>query len=134
ELSGDQLREKSSALRKSIIDSLQPFKDKIADFKQKADHNPDMDVNEKEDLYKQIDEVEKEIDVEVEKVLDERLPEAFAIVKETARRFKESEEIEVTANDFDRTLSADHNNVEIRGSHAIYKNKWLAAGSEITWD
>jgi preprotein translocase subunit SecA len=133
-VSNDELRTKSATLRNSIRQAVKPKFDKIEDIRTRAVGDPDMDVNTKEELYKEIDELEKEISADLEIVLTEHLAEAFAILKETARRFKEKPELEVSVNDFDRELSKKLPNVEIRDSKAVYKNKWLAAGSEITWD
>ncbi len=133
-ISNNDLRAKSAQLKARIHASIQPQTDKIASIKDRVFSEMDMDVNLKEDLYKEIDEIEKEITEQLEETLTEALPEAYAILKETARRFKESSELEVEANDYDRELAKDHKNIEIRGNKAIYKNKWLAAGTEITWD
>jgi preprotein translocase subunit SecA len=133
-LSNDGLRSRTSDLRAAIKGSVKTQTDKIEAIKEKISNDSAMDVNLKENLYKEIEEIEKEIQEEIEKVLNEKLPEAFAIVKETARRFKENEELEVTANDFDRELATTHKNIEIQEDKAIYQNKWLAAGSEIKWD
>ena len=133
-VSNDELRAKSAALKKSIHDSIHDLTSKIAGIKAEIENNPDIDVNDKEERYKSIDDIEKEITEKLEGVLTDALPEAFAILKETARRLKENIELEVTANDFDRKLSQQLKNVEIKGDKAVYKNKWLAAGNEITWD
>lgn len=133
-VSNDELRAKSAALKVAIKSAVKTQSDKIDDIKAQINNEPDMDVNTKEDLYKEIDDTEKEITAELEKALTEHLPEAFAILKETARRFKDNAELQVLVNDYDRELAKDHKNVEIQGDKAIYKNKWLAAGSEITWD
>jgi preprotein translocase subunit SecA len=85
-------------------------------------------------IWQQIDKIEDDILEKYEKILDEILPEAFAIMKDTARRFKENEELVVTATDFDRELAATHDFVRIEGDKAIYKNRWMAGGNEITWD
>ncbi|MCC6372416.1 MAG: preprotein translocase subunit SecA [Bacteroidia bacterium] len=133
-VSNDELRSRSAALKSKIQDSVKAENDKIKSLKELMNNDPNMDVNSKEDYYKQIDDIEKEITGILEEALTENLPEAFAILKETARRFKENEGLEVMAGEFDRLLSQDHKNVEIRGDKAIYKNKWMAAGNEITWD
>ena len=93
-----------------------------------------MDINTKEDLYKEIDVLEIGITSSLADALTESLPQAFAILKETARRFKDNNELEVDATDYDRELSKMHKNIEIKGAKAIFKNSWLAAGNEITWD
>ena len=133
-VSNDELRAKSAALKAAIKGAVKTQSDKIDTIKAQITNEPDMDVNTKEDLYKEIDDIEKEITAELEKSLTEHLPEAFAILKETARRFKDNTELQVMVNDYDRELAKDHKNVEIQGEKAIYKNKWLAAGTEITWD
>jgi preprotein translocase subunit SecA len=133
-VTNDELRNRSEALKTSIQATVKTHYDKINDIKEKASSDHEIDVNVKEELYKEIDEIEKEITTELEKALTENLPEAFAILKETARRFKENTELEVLANNFDRALSKTHKNVEIKGDKALYKNQWMAAGNEITWD
>ena len=94
----------------------------------------DIPVHEKESLATESDKLVKDEDAEIERVLDEVLPEAFAIMKSTARRFKENATIEVTANDFDRALSVNHDFVHIEGDKAVYQNHWVAGGNEVTWD
>ena len=133
-ISHDELRAKSNALKQKIKTAIKSQEDEIAAIKSEVDSNPDIDVNKKEELYKQIDEIEKEITKQIETVLSDLIPEAFAILKETARRFKENSSIEVTANNFDIELSKNHKNIQINNGKAVYQNKWLAAGNEITWD
>lgn len=133
-ISDNDLRAKSAGIKTSIQEAIKPQNDKIKSIKDRINANIDMDINEKEDLYKEIDEIEKEITKELEEALTAQLPLAFAILKETARRFKDNSELQVEATTFDKELSRTHSNVEIRGDKAIYKNKWLAAGNEITWD
>jgi preprotein translocase subunit SecA len=133
-ISDDDLRSRSSALKLKVQEVIAEQRGKISTITSAIDNDLDIDVNLKEEKYKEIDEIEKEITEKLEEALTDVLSEAFAILKETARRFKEHQEIEVTANDFDRELAAKHKNIEIRGDKAIYKNKWLAAGTEITWD
>ena len=133
-VTNDELRNRSEALKTAIQGTVKSQYDKINEIKAKVSSDHEIDVNLKEELYKEVDEIEKEITTELEKALTEKLPEAFAILKETARRFKENTELEVMANDFDRALSKTHKNVEIAGARALYKNKWIAAGNEIIWD
>jgi preprotein translocase subunit SecA len=133
-VSNDELRAQSEALKAKIQETVKPENDKIAATKAQIENEPDMDVNTKEDLYSEIDEIEKEITKKLEVALTESLTQAFAILKETARRFKDNTELEVSVTAFDKQLANDHENVQIRGDKAIYKNTWLAAGSEITWD
>jgi preprotein translocase subunit SecA len=133
ELSHDQLREKSAELKQRVTDFVAEDKSTLEELKAKAE-DPEVDVSEKEAIYKEIDSLEEKIDEAYEVVLNEILPEAFALIKETARRFKENEEIEVTALDYDRTLAASRESVAIKGNRAIWQNRWMAGGNEITWD
>ena len=91
-------------------------------------------IEEREEIYARIDKLEEQIDKKVEEILTELFPRAFAVMKETARRFKENEEIEVTANQFDRDLAVEHDFVEVEGDKAVYFNTWIAGGNEVTWD
>jgi preprotein translocase subunit SecA len=133
-VSNDDLRAKSAVLKAKIQEAIKSQNDEIQSIKNQISAEVEMDVNTKEDLYKKIDEIDKDIIKKLNEVLNDLLPEAFAILKETASRFTKNTELEVNASDFDRQLSEEHDNVEIRGSKAIYKNKWLAAGNEITWN
>ena len=133
ELSNDQLRERSAALKQRVTEYVAAEKAEMESLKAQAE-DPDVDVTEKESIYKQIDKLEEDIDAKYEVVLNEILPEVFALVKETALRFKENEEVEVTALDYDRKLAAERESIEIRGDTAIWKNRWMAGGNEITWD
>ena len=94
----------------------------------------DTELEKREDLFNQIDKIEKEILEIYEKALDEVLPTAFSIVKETAKRFSENEEIVVTATDFDRQLAATKDFVRIEGDKAIYQNHWIAGGNDTVWN
>ncbi|MEN8116546.1 MAG: preprotein translocase subunit SecA [Bacteroidota bacterium] len=130
-LSNDELREESAKL-KSIIDKhIKPEEDEIAVLKVKVE---EVDIQESEKIYEQIDKLEEKIDVKLEEILEEILPTAFAVIKDTARRFAENEEVEVTASEFDKDLSATRESIQIKGDKAIWKNKWIAGGSEITWN
>jgi len=132
-LSNDQLRECSTALKSRVADHLASEKMTLEELKVKAE-DPEVDVLEKEQIYKDIDNLEVQIDDKYEEVLKEILPEAFAVIKETAKRFKENEELEVTALEYDRTLAATRDSVVIEGDRAFWKNRWIAGGNEITWD
>ena len=132
QLSNDELRAKTEELKARLRDCEAPFEKRIAEIKAKLDE--DIPVHEKEDLATESDKLVKDEDAEIEKVLEEILPEAFAIMKSTARRFKENGTIEVTANDFDRALSINHDFVHIEGDKAVYQNHWIAGGNEVTWD
>ena len=132
QLSNDELRAKTEELKARLRDCEAPFEKRIAEIKAKLDE--DIPVHEKESLATESDKLVKDEDAEIEKVLEEILPEAFAIMKSTARRFKENASVEVTANDFDRSLSINHDFVHIEGDKAIYQNHWIAGGNEVTWD
>lgn len=131
-LSNDELRAKTEELKARLRECEAPFEKRIAEIKAKLDE--DIPVHEKENLATESDKLVKDEDAEIEKVLEEILPEAFAIMKSTARRFKENATIEVTANDFDRALSINHDFVRIEGDNAVYQNHWIAGGNEVTWD
>lgn len=131
-LTNDELRAKTEELKARLRDCEAPFEKRIAEIKAKMEE--DTPVHEKESLATESDKLVKDEDAEIERVLDEVLPEAFAIMKSTARRFKENATIEVTANDFDRALSVNHDFVHIEGDKAVYQNHWVAGGNEVTWD
>ena len=131
-LDDDGLRARSAALRARLQEVEKPFEDRIAEIK--AELDKDIPISEKEKLAGESDKLVKDEDVAIEKCLDEILPEAFAIVKSTARRFKENASITVTATQFDRDLSVNHDFVTIDGDKAVYVNHWMAGGNEITWD
>ena len=120
-LSDDELRARSEALRAKLRECEAPFEKRIDEIKVKLEE--DIPVSEKEALATESDKLVKEEDEEIEKTLEEILPEAFAIMKSTARRFKENETIEVNATQFDRDLSIDHDFVTIAGDKAVYRNQ-----------
>lgn len=130
-LSDDELRAHSARLRQHMIDVEAPFENRIAEIKAKLDE--ELPISEKVKLAEESDKLVKDEDDAIEKALDEILPEAFAIVKSTARRFTENETITVTANDFDRELSLDKDFVHIEGDKAIYQNHWMAGGNDVKW-
>ncbi len=131
-LSDDDLRARSAALRARLQEVEKPFEDRLAEIRVELDK--DIPVSEKEKLAGESDKLVKDEDEAIEKCLDEILPEAFAIIKSTARRFKEHETITVTATQFDKDLAVDHDFVHIEGDKAVYQNHWVAGGNEITWD
>ncbi len=131
QLTNDELRAKTKELQQYVRNSAQTQRDKIAELKAKVE---ETELEQRESLFAQIDKLEKEVLECYEKALDEILPQAFAIVKDTARRFSENEFIEVTATDFDRELAATKDFVRIEGDKAIYQNHWMAGGSEIQWN
>ena len=130
-LSDDGLRERSAALREHMREVEKPFEDRLAEIRLELDK--DISIDQKEALATESDKVVKDEDVAIEKALDEILPEAFAIVKSTARRLAAGD-ITVTATDFDRDLSIAHDFVTIDGDKAIWHNHWVAGGNEVTWD
>ena len=131
-LSHDELRAKTAEFKAKIQNARAEKDAKIASLKQDAEQTQDIDA--REDIYAEIDKIEKEAYEISEKVLNEILPEAFAVVKETARRFKENTSITVTATPKDRELSATKSYIAIEGDNATWANSWNAAGKEITWD
>jgi len=133
-LSTDDLRAKTMEFRLAIRENVADEKKQIAEIKEEVSNNPDMDVNEKEKLWKNVDDLEKQIYEKTQDKLNEILPEAFSVMKETARRFKEHDVVEVTANDFDRELASRKDHITIKEKKALYKNEWEAGGNIIKWD
>ena len=133
-ISNNELRAKTTELKIAIQSAVKTQNERITAIKTQINSDLEMDINTKEDLYKEIDDLEIGITSSLADALTEALPQAFAILKETARRFKDNNELEVDATDYDRELSKTHKNIEIKGTKAIFKNSWLAAGNEITWD
>ncbi len=126
-LSNDGLREESTKIKNIIREKIQPEEEEIEKLKVEVE---EVDIQFGEKIYEKIDKLEEEINVKLEEVLNEVLPATFALVKETARRFVDYENIEVTANDFDRDLAATRNSIIINGDKAVWKNRWMAGGSE----
>ena len=133
-ISHDQLRGKTLGFKKRIKDFSEKEQKQIDELKAKIDADLTMDVEAKEKLYEEIDELEKTIVDNNKEILAEILPEAFAVMKETARRFKENKVIEVTATQMDKDLAAERSSIEIKGDKAHWNNTWDAAGIEVTWD
>jgi preprotein translocase subunit SecA len=131
-LSNDELRARSAGLKERLREVEAPFEARIEEIRQALEG--DLPVSEKEKLATESDKLVKDEDEAIEKCLDEILPEAFAIMKSTARRFAQNEFIEVSATQFDRDLSIKHDFVHIDGDTAVYQNHWVAGGNEITWD
>ena len=131
ELSNDGLRAASAALREKIQGTVTEERARIAELKASIENT---ELEKREAVFNQIDKLEKEVLEKLDKALDEALPEAFAIVKDSARRFAESEEVVVTANDFDRNLAAKFDFVTIDGDKAIYRNHWQAGGNDTVWN
>jgi len=133
-LSNDNLRAKTNELKDQLQTHLAKEKEEIASLRKEFKDNPGMNVEQKEKDYARIDELEKNITAKTEDVLLEILPEAFAVVKETAKRFKENEVVKVSATDFDRELASESDKVEIQGDKALYMNSWTAGGVTVKWD
>ena len=133
-ISNDDLRKKTSEIQKDINTALKPIDDRISALHKKIADQPNLDLNEKESVFAQIDALELDRNKELEKTLLIVLPRAFAIVRETARRFKENEYLEVTAQDYDIQFSVKNENIKVVGDKAHWHNKWMAAGNLITWD
>ena len=132
-LSNDRLRAKTNEIKKYVQDSAKEQKQQIAKLKSKIEDTP---IDEREDIFNQIDKLEKEALEVYEKALNEVMPVAFSIVKDTARRFAENEETVVTATDFDRELAGNPTNdfITIDGDKAIYHNHWTAGGNNLKWE
>ena len=132
-LSNDELRAKTKEIQKYVQDAAQAQKDKIAQLKANIEETP---IDEREPIFEEIDKLEKEALEIYEKALNDVMPTAFSIVKDTARRFAENEEVVVTATDFDRELAADPSKdfVTIDGDKAIYHNHWTAGGNDLKWE
>jgi len=133
-LSNDELREKTINFRKKIFAAVEEEEKQIAELQQRIDTEYEMDISEKEEIYKKIEDLNKQSYKKTQDLLDEILPEVFAVVKDTARRFFENEEIVVTATEMDKDLSTEKDFVKIQGDKAIYKNSWTAGGNIIKWD
>jgi preprotein translocase subunit SecA len=131
-ISNDQLRDMTQDIRKEIHSSIESDEKNIISLRDKAENEEDVYL--KEEIYNEIDKIEKQINDKLEVTLDQLVPKAFAIVKETAKRFKENSVLEVTARQYDRDLAATRESVTIKDNKALWSNKWIAGGNEITWD
>ena len=130
-LSNDELRQRTADIRAQIQNSVLPEREEIEKLKEGIE---ELDMDEREKVYANIDKIEKDILEKLETALDEALPDVFAIVKDTARRFTQNEEIVVTATQFDRDLAPSHDFVRIEGDKAIFQNHWVAGGTDVKWD
>ena len=133
-LTNDQLRNKTQEFRQRIKDHLTAIDNEIAATNKRAEELPFNDLLGKDAIYQEVDKLKKDRDKKIEEVLKEILPEAFAVVKETARRFKENTEIVSTATQLDRDLSVKKDYITIDGDKSIFKNTWTAAGGQVTWN
>ncbi len=134
DLSNDELRSKTIEFKQRIADHIASETGEINELKKKIDTDLSLETEEKEKMYNQIDKLQKQIDSKTEDILNQILPEAFAVVKETARRFAENEDVVVTATEFDGELASKMENVIIKDGKAHFKNQWMAGGNLITWD
>ena len=138
-LTNDQLRAKTIEFKERIRKEVESEENELATLRQRIEEEYDMPINEKEEIYKRIDKLEKDSYDKTQKVLNDILPEAFSVVKETARRFAENSEVVVTATDHDRELAVKRDSVNIvtgtdGQDKAVYQNQWMAGGNMITWD
>ena len=133
QLNHDELRNKTQSFKERIKEYLSEIDAQIAELTQKAEVD-NADLDEKEEIFAKVDKLNKERDEAIEEVLNEILPEAFAVVKEAARRFSTNEFLRVIATDLDRELAVKNPHIKIDGNTAIYPNKWTAAGGEIVWN
>ena len=134
QLTNDELRGKTVEFKVKIAEYIREEEERINEIKDYLDANYDLNIAEKEDLYRELENLEKKSYKKTQEILEEILPEAFSVMKETARRFKENEYVEVTATDMDRDIAAYRECIEITGDKAKYHNSWMAGGNMITWD
>lgn len=132
-LSNDALRAKTDSFKAYILEQAKSIEDEIAALRRQAE-NPETDLQEKEQVFEEIEKLRKDLHSNLQESLNTLLPEAFAVMKETARRFSENPEIEVSASDRDKQLATKNSYVSIRGEKAFYANSWNAAGNKVTWD
>ena len=132
-LSNDELRAKTVEFKQRIKDFIDPEEKQIEKLKKQID-NADTPIGEKEKMYDSLDKLEKLSYEKSQEILDEILPEAFAVMKETAKRFAENKELEVTATQMDRDMAAKHDHINIKGDKAYFHNQWMAGGTKITWN
>lgn len=133
QLSHDELRNKTQLFKQRIQEYLSEIDAQIVELTEKAESD-ETDLDDKEEIFAKVDKLNKERDEAIEEVLNEILPEAFAVVKEAARRFSTNEFIHVTATELDKELAVKNPHIKIEGNTAIYPNKWTAAGGEIVWN
>lgn len=131
-LSDDQLRAKTLEFKAKIKEATKSLEDEVAALKVKS-NDPETSVLDKEEMFEKIDSLAKDVDEKIEEALKDIMPEAFAVVKETARRWAENGQMEVTAQDFDRELAAQKDGITISGDKAIWHNEWTAAGTPVKW-
>lgn len=132
-LTHDELRAVTDGMKQQVHEYIRAEEEEIQALKRQVEEEKPS-IEEREKIYDRIDSLEEEIDKKVEAILTELMPKAFAVMKDTARRFAENEEIEVSATQFDRDLAVEHDFVEIEEDKAVYFNSWIAGGNEVTWD
>jgi len=133
-LTNDELRSKTIEFKSKINASIANEESRIAEIKEYLDTHYDIDIDEKENLYKEVESLEKKAYQITQDVLDEILPEAYSVIKETAKRFKENDIVEVTATEMDRNIAAYRDCIEIKDNKAYYNSSWSAGGNVIKWD
>ncbi|HEX2532188.1 MAG TPA: preprotein translocase subunit SecA, partial [Chitinophagaceae bacterium] len=133
-LSNDELRQKTAEFRQRIREHLTEIEARIAETNKRAEDLPFNDLLGKDAIYQEVDSLNKQRNGKIEEILKEILPEAFAVVKETARRFKENTELDSAATDLDRELAVKKNYIRIEGDRAVFQNTWTAAGGTVTWN
>src|SRR5688572_18779530 len=133
-LGNDELRSKTQDFKSRIQAYLADIDTEINSKKEQAENLPVTEINEKDVIYQEVDRLKKERDKKIEEILQEILPEAFALVKETARRFKENTVLESTATELDKTLAVKKDHIRIEGDRSIFSNTWKAAGGEVVWN
>ncbi len=133
-LSDTELRAKTADFKQRISEGIKEEQAKVDVLRAEIDADPRMDIHARESRYQEIDKLEEKIITKIEEVLMAILPEAFAVMKETARRFKENKHLRVRANDFDRELAAKRESIRIEGDEAIWDSTWIAAGNPVTWE
>ncbi|MEY4572851.1 MAG: preprotein translocase subunit SecA, partial [Bacteroidota bacterium] len=132
-VSDDELRAKTFELKKYVQEQTQSLENELTNLKEKA-QDASLSILQKEDIFEEIDKLTSKIDAKIEEVLLEILPQAFAIVKETAFRWTNNGKLEVAALDFDRELANKKDGITISGDKAIWHNEWTAAGGKVTWE
>ena len=133
-LSNDELRGKTTEFKERIREGIREKQEEAENLRKKVEEAPEMEIEEKENIYEDVDRIEKEVDEKIEEILEELLPQAFAVVKETASRFFHNESLELSATDHDRDMAAEKEYVAIDGEKAYWYNEWDAAGKEVKWD
>ncbi|HXP50191.1 MAG TPA: preprotein translocase subunit SecA, partial [Bacteroidia bacterium] len=127
-ISDDELRGKTAEFKKRIQDKIGENENKKKELKSKVEADEALPVKEKEEIYVEVDKLEKEILADITAELQDILPEAFAVMRETARRFKEKDSLEVTATEWDKKRSADFKHIKIEGNKAFWKSTWSVRG------